>query len=121
MHRPLRLPVLLLALAAAASTSVATAAPRKPAQAARACVPDEPAFWRDQGLATRVATKLSFHKPLLREKVEVKVTGGAAMLSGNVSSEKAIAEAVRTASAVGGVKCVQNYLRVGPPLDPGRP
>ena len=108
--------VALLLLAAAVPASAAP--PKHPAkpQPAKACVPDEPSFWKDQGLTSKVAAKLSFHKPLLREKVEVKVTGGAAMLSGNMSSQAMIAEAVKTAAAIGGVKCVQNFLQVGPPL-----
>lgn len=107
---------LLLAMAAAVS-----AAPKHHPKLppAKACVPDEPSFWKDQALTTKVAAKLSFHKPLLREKVDVKVTGGVAMLSGNMSSQAMIAEAVKTAAAVGGVKCVQNFLQVGPPLPSG--
>jgi osmotically-inducible protein OsmY len=38
------------------------------------------------------------------------------MLSGNVSSQAAIDEAVQVVAATGGVKCVQNFLHVGPPL-----
>jgi hypothetical protein len=107
--------VLLMLLAGAA-----VAAPPKPhhkpaPKAAPACVPDAASFWKDQALTTKVATKLQFHQPLFREKVEVKVTGNAAMLSGNVSSQAMVDEAVRTAAAVGGVKCVQNFLHVGPP------
>ena len=112
--------LLLLALAASAFA----APPHKPAakpHASRPCVQGEPSFWKDQGLTTKVAAKLQFHKPLFREKVEVKVTGGAVMLSGNMSSQALIAEAVKTAAAVGGVKCVQNYLQIGPPLPSAQP
>jgi len=114
MPRSLSLAAVLVALAGAA----AAAPPHKtaPKPVARPCVADEPSFWKDQGLTTKVATKLQFHKPLLREKVEVKVSGGAAMLSGNLSTQALIDEAVRTAAGVGGVKCVQNFLKVGPPL-----
>jgi hypothetical protein len=115
MPRSLTLAAVLLALAGAAVAATPHKAAPKPA-AARPCVPDEPSFWKDQGLTTKVATQLQFHKPLLREKVDVKVTGGAAMLSGNISTQALIDEAVRTAAAVGGVKCVQNFLKVGPPL-----
>jgi len=118
MPRSPTLAVVLLALAGAAVAAPPHKAAPKPA--ARPCVADEPSFWKDQGLTTKVATKLQFHKPLLREKVEVKVTGGAAMLSGNMSTQALIDEAVRTASAVGGVKCVQNFLKVGPPLPQGQ-
>ena len=112
-----RSPIAALLLLAAAAA--AFAAPPKPAakpHAARPCVPDEPSFWKDQGLTTKVAAKLQFHKPLFREKVEVKVSGGAVMLSGNVSSPSLVAEAVKTAAAVSGVKCVQNFLQVGAPV-----
>lgn len=111
MYRKFTAAVLLLALASAAA-----AQPKAKGGPTRACEPGEPAFWRDQGLTTKVATKLKFHKPLFRESFGVKVTGGAAILSGNVSSQALIAEAVRTAAGVGGVKCVLNYLEVGPTL-----
>ena len=105
-----------LAGAVAAADHKPAAKPVARAPAVKPCVPDEPSFWRDQGLTTKVAAKLQFHKPLLREKVEVKVSGGAAMLSGNMSSQALIADAVKTAAAVSGVKCVQNFLQVGPPI-----
>ena len=108
--------IALLLLAAAAAAPAAPAKQHAKPQPAKACVPGEPSFWKDQGLTSKVAAKLSFHKPLLREKVEVKVSGGAVMLSGNMSTQALIAEAVKTAAAVGGVKCVQNFLQVGPPL-----
>jgi hypothetical protein len=116
MMRKTGFTLLLLALAAAALAAPPKTTDKPPAKmAARTCVPDAPAFWRDQGLATKVATRLQFHKPLFREKVEVKVSGGAAILSGNVSSQALIDEAVRTAAGVGGIKCVQNQLAVGAP------
>lgn len=118
MHRSSTFLIVLLALASASVAATPKAAGKGPAKAA-VCTPEEPAFWRDQGLTTKVATRLQFHKPLFRERVEVKVSGRAAMLSGNVSSQKLIQEAVRTAAAVDGIKCVQNYLRVGPPLPSG--
>jgi len=111
---------IVLALALAGNVLAAPPKPAAKPPTVRTCVPDEAAFWKDQGLTTKVATKLQFHKPLFREKVEVKVTGGAVILSGNLSSRAMIDEALRTAAGVGGVKCVQNYLQVGPPL-PGTP
>ena len=109
------LTILLLALAGSGhAAEKAHKTPAKPA--ARACVPGEPAFWKDQGLTAKLASKLQFHKPLLREKIEVKVTGGAAILSGHMSTQALIDEAVRTAVAVDGIKCVQNYLAVGAPI-----
>jgi hypothetical protein len=116
MHRTPRLTILLLALVAGAAAAQTKPAAKPSQRAARPCVPDDPSFWKDQGLTTKVATKLQFHKPLFREKVEVKVSGGAAILSGNLSSQKLVDEAVRTASEVGGIKCVQNHLQVGAPL-----
>lgn len=115
MSRSTTLAILLLAFAGAAFAAPAKRGKPAP-QAARPCVPDEPSFWKDQGLTAKVAAKLQFHKPLFREKAEVKVSGGAVMLYGNMSSQALIAEAVKTAAAVGGVKCVQNFLQVGPPV-----
>jgi hypothetical protein len=119
MHRRCVTPFMLLALATAshAAPPRAAAKPAAAAPAPAACEPGEPAFWKDQGLGTKVSMKLQFHKPLMREKVGVKVTGGAVMLYGNVSSRAAIAEAVKTAAAIEGVKCVQDFLQVGPPLE----
>ncbi|RYF42945.1 MAG: BON domain-containing protein [Comamonadaceae bacterium] len=106
----------LSACLAASAFAQASPAAKKRNAAPAACAPGEPAFWRDQGLTTKVATKLQFHKPLLREKIQVKVTGGMAQLSGNVSSAQQIRIAVGIASAVDGIHCVANYLQVGPPL-----
>lgn len=115
-----RNPIAAALLAFLATSAFAQAPPaaakKRNAAPAKVCVPGEPAFWRDQGLTTKVATKLQFHKPLLREKIEVKVTGGVAQLSGNVSSAQQIGIAVGIASAVDGIHCVANYLQVGPPL-----
>jgi hypothetical protein len=109
--------LLLLLLLLGASVHAATPKPAAKAPARPvACVPDEPSFWKDQGLTTKLSAKLQFHKPLFGERVQAKVSGNAAILSGNVSTQKLIDEAVRTAAAVGGIKCVQNYLQVGPPL-----
>jgi hypothetical protein len=120
MQRSTALAIGLLALAgiaqAAPPKTAHKPAHKEAAKAPPACEPGEASFWKDQGLTTKVATKLQFHKGLLREKVEVKVTGGAVMLSGNLSSQALIDEAVRTAKDVGGVKCVQNFLHVGPPI-----
>jgi hypothetical protein len=101
----------VLAASAQASPPKGKAAPR-PA----ACVPDEPAFWKDQALTTKVSAKLQFNTTLMGERIQVKVSGNAAILSGNVSSQKLIDQAVRLAAEVGGIKCVQSYLQVGPPL-----
>jgi hypothetical protein len=113
MSRPTTRAILLVALAGA--TLAAPPKRGKPAPS-RACVAGEPSFWKDQALTAKVAARLQFHKPLFREKAEVKVSGGAVMLYGNMSSQALIAEAVKTAAAVDGVKCVQNFLQVGPPI-----
>lgn len=122
MSRSTTLAILVLALAAGAVHAATPRRGKPAAQAARPCVPDEPSFWKDQGLTAKVAAKLQFHKPLFRERAEVKVSGGAVMLYGNMSSQALIAEALKTAAGVAGVKCVQNFLQVGPPIpNPARP
>lgn len=107
------------ALAAAprrAASQPHAAAASAPARAAAAeCRPGEPSFFRDEALTVKLASKLQFSKTLLREKVNVKVTGGAAMLWGGLSSAEAVAAAVRLASQTGGIRCVDNRLKVGPP------
>ena len=116
MPRRTTLAICVLALAAGTAHAATPKRGKPAAQAARPCVPEEPSFWKDQGLTAKVAAKLQFHKPLFRERAEIKVSGNAVMLYGNMSSQALIAEAVKTASAVAGVKCVQNFLQVGPPI-----
>jgi len=117
-------PAALLALAAAvaalaalpAAAQTITTPPKgggKPA-AQRACAPGEPSLLRDQALAVKVSTKLQFNKALLREKFDVQVNGGVATLSGNMTTREHIALAVKLASAVQGVRCVNNQLKLGP-------
>jgi hyperosmotically inducible protein len=115
--RPIAVPIALLAgLASQSIAAPRKAAPSSPVSApVQACRPGEPSFFRDEGLSIKVATKLQFSKALLREKVDVKVTGGVAMLSGGMSSAAAIAAAVQLASQVQGITCVDNRLKVGPP------
>lgn len=117
MHRA-SVVLLALSLGLAGAAIAAPHKPRHPAahKPAPACVAGEPSFWRDQALTTKLASELQFNKKLFREHVDVKVTGGAAILSGNLSSQELIDVAVRTAAGVGGITCVQNYLKVGPPL-----
>lgn len=71
-------------------------------------------FWADHALSVKVSTKLQFNKKLLRTVIKVEAHDGAVILSGNVPSEGLIAEAVRTARAVEGVRSVKSYLKVGP-------
>lgn len=85
------------------------------------CRPGEPSFFRDEAPTVKPAAKLQFAGGLLREKVEVKATGGAAMLWGSVSSAQAVAAAERAAAETSGVRCVDNRLKVGPPQGDGRP
>ena len=121
-RRMKRFPTLLcLVLATALAPSLAATKAKSPARAASAaraapaCTPGEPSFFRDEALTMKVATKLQFTKALLREKVNVKVSGGVAMLWGGLSSAEAVATAARLAGEVEGVRCVNNQLRVGPP------
>jgi osmotically-inducible protein OsmY len=73
-------------------------------------------FFSDNAKTVALGAKLQFNKVLMQEKVLVKVSGGVAILSGNVSSNTAIRTAVRIASETGGIRCVQNHLKIGPPL-----
>jgi len=73
-------------------------------------------FFADNAKSVSLGAKLQFNKVLMREKVLVKVTGGVAILTGNVSSQTAIRTAGRIAAETSGIRCVQNHLRIGPPL-----
>jgi BON domain len=109
-------PALLLAVCVAAG-----AAPGAPKAAASGeCRPGEASFFRDEALAIKVATRLQFNKTLLREKVNVKVSAGVATLWGGLSTTEHIEIAVRLASEVEGIGCVNNFLKVGPPEGPDR-
>ncbi len=72
-------------------------------------------FFRDEGLSTKVSAKLQFNRSLAREQIDVKSSGGVVTLSGNVLSHDRIALAGKVAGDVGGVRCVINLLKVGPP------
>lgn len=87
---------------------------QKPAKSGD-CRPAESNFFKDEALAMKLSTKLQFNKALLREKIEVKVSGGIATLSGNVSSPEHIALAAKLAAETDGIHCVNNFLKVGPP------
>lgn len=71
-------------------------------------------FFRDHALTMKVASKLQFNKQLWRTGIQVEAKDGVVTLSGNVASKELIAEAVRLAASVEGVKSVRNQLRVGP-------
>jgi hypothetical protein len=130
---PVRRPLsgaIFVFLLLASFTAPLSAAPRKaahpssasspaaPRTAATECHSGAPSFFRDEAMTIKVATKLQFNRALLREKVNVKVTGGVAMLWGGLSGTEAIAAAVRLASEVEGIRCVDNQLKVGPPDQP---
>mgnify|MGYP001495063274 CR=1 FL=1 len=78
-------------------------------------------FFKDEGLAIKVSTKLQFTKALMREKIEVKSNAGVVSLSGNVSTLDHVSLAGRIASQVEGVVCVNNFLKVGPQEPPRYP
>lgn len=75
----------------------------------------DPSFFRDEGIKIKVTSKLKFNKALLRENIQTRTNGGIVMLYGNVSTAEHAKLAAKLASEVGGVRCVNNYLVVGPP------
>lgn len=99
--------VLLLAGPAAAGPSRGG----KPAM----CPSVDGRFWQDQLLTVRLASRLQSHVPLRNERIQVQVSGGVVLLSGNVSSRRQATTAVQVARRVDGVRCVQSFLQVGPP------
>jgi len=92
--------------------------PAAPALAAGRCEvrAEDIRFFADNAKSVSLGAKLQFNKVLMREKILVKVTGGVAILTGNVSSQTAIVTAGRIAAETSGIRCVQNHLKVGPPL-----
>ena len=78
-------------------------------------------FFADNAKTVQLGAKLQFNKALMREKIDAKVSGGVAILSGNVSSQAAIRTAVKIARETSGIRCVQNWLKVGPPLNEDEP
>lgn len=101
-----------VAVPAAAAGKAGT---RKPTSACEVRTEDV-SFFRDQGLTMKLGTKLQFNKVLYGEQIAVKVSGGVAMLSGRVSSPGMVRTAVAVANEMEGIRCVQNFLEVGPPL-----
>ncbi|WP_041675755.1 BON domain-containing protein [Ramlibacter tataouinensis] len=93
----------------------ATAAAPVRGRATGLCPSGEARFWRDQALTVRLAGQLQMHQPLRRERIEVQVRGGVVLLSGSVSSPRQQRAAAQLAARVEGVRCVQNFMRVGPP------
>lgn len=78
-------------------------------------------FFKDEGLAIKVSSKLQFTKALMREKIDVKSNAGVISLSGNVSTVDHISLAGRIAAETEGVVCVNNFLKVGPQEPPRYP
>lgn len=89
-----------------------------PAGAAGRCEvrAEDISFFSDNAKSVSLGAKLQFNKVLMREKILARVTGGVAILTGNVSSQTAIRTAGRVAAETSGIRCVQNHLKVGPPL-----
>ncbi len=73
-------------------------------------------FFGDQAKTVALGTKMRFNKVLLQEKFDVRVVGGVAILSGNVSSRLAIQTAEKIAREANDIRCVQNHLKIGPPI-----
>jgi len=78
--------------------------------------PVQAGFFQDNALAVKVSSKLQFNKKLWQIPIQVDVHEGVVMLSGNVPSQAIINEALKTVRGVEGVKGVQNFLKVGPPV-----
>jgi hypothetical protein len=93
-----------------------------PASPAAAPKPEPPrqeevptGFWRDQGITTKVASKLQFNRRLWRAGIQVETKEGVVTLRGNVPSQELINEAVNIAKDVYGVRAVRSELRIGAP------
>lgn len=92
------------------AAAMAYAAPRKQCEGL-----GDPSFFRDEGINMKVTSKLKFNKALLRESIQTKTNGGIVTLYGNVSTAEHAALAAKLVAEVDGVRCVSNYLVVGPP------
>ena len=110
----------LLVLGGPAASAQARPAPAKRAPACEVRMEDV-SFLRDQGLSVKLGAKLQFNKALLGEQISAKVSGGVAMLSGRVSAPGMVQAAVKLAGETEGIRCVQNFLEVGPPLPAAQP
>ena len=99
----------------AASAGAAPKPKSKPAPACEVRMEDV-SFLRDQGLTVKLGAKLQFNKALLGEQISAKVSGGVALLSGRVSAPDMVKAAAKIAGETEGIRCVQNFLEVGPPL-----
>jgi len=102
-------------VAAAAPAPKPAASPPAPAQAPAPAEEAPTGFWRDQGINTKVASKLQFNRKLWRTGIQVETKDGVVTLRGNVATQELITEAVSIASGVAGVRSVRNELRIGAP------
>ncbi|MES2356111.1 MAG: BON domain-containing protein [Pseudomonadota bacterium] len=78
-------------------------------------------LFKDEATAFKITSKLQFNKALMREKIDVKSSGGIITLSGNVSTPEQIKLAEKITREVKDVHCVNNFLKVGPPLKDSTP
>lgn len=74
-----------------------------------------PVLFRDEGINIKVSTRLRFNKALMRENIQTKTNGGIVTLHGYVSTAEHSRLAAKRAAEVGGVRCVSNFIVVGPP------
>ncbi|HMV52502.1 MAG TPA: BON domain-containing protein [Rhodocyclaceae bacterium] len=96
----------------AASAAPPAAVPAEP----KACEGiGDPSFFRDEGINIKVSTRLRFNKALMRENIQTKTNGGIVTLHGYVSTAEHSRLAAKRAAEVGGVRCVSNFIVVGPP------
>jgi serine/threonine protein kinase len=72
-------------------------------------------FWRDQGITTKVASKLQFNRRLWRTGIQIETKEGVVTLRGNVPSQELIDEAIKLTREVYGVRAVRNELKIGQP------
>lgn len=74
---------------------------------------DLASFFKDEALGVKLSSSLQFNKALMREKIQAKVSGGVATLTGTVSSDEHAMLAGRLAAEANGISCVNNLLQVG--------
>lgn len=74
---------------------------------------DLASFFKDEALSVKLSTSLQFNKALMRERIQVRVSGGVATLTGSVMNEEHAVLAGRLAAEANGIGCVNNLLQVG--------
>lgn len=96
--------------------TASAAPPAAPPAEPKACEGiGDPSFFRDEGINIKVSTRLRFNKALMRETIQTKTNGGIVTLHGYVSTADHARLAAKLAAEVGGVRCVSNFIVVGPP------